>query len=100
MGFVQLNVANHAIYCLGLFFYAAHDLLAPCRPHGKFVAVKGLVFGTFFQDLGIEAVFYFRPELLAKQTQVLADRFGLTPIKVDGSAALTPRTSRWPPRAP
>ena len=76
--FVAFNTANHAIYCLGLFFYAAHDLLLPCHPHGKFVAVKGLVFGTFFQDLGIDAVFYCSPGL--------ATKFGAT--QDDATAAL------------
>lgn len=60
---VQLFVANHTIYCLGLFYYVTHNLLAPCRPHLKFVAVKGLVFFTFFQNLGIQIVFIFDPSL-------------------------------------
>ncbi|KAJ1459635.1 organic solute transporter Ostalpha-domain-containing protein [Pelagophyceae sp. CCMP2097] len=77
-GAVQFNLSNHAIYCLGLFFYTAHDLLAPCQPHAKFVAVKGIVFGTFFQDLGIDAVFYCRPHL--------AEAFGDT--SADAQAAL------------
>eukprot|EP00629_Pelagomonadales_sp_RCC1024_P011742 CAMPEP_0119280400 /NCGR_PEP_ID=MMETSP1329-20130426/22564_1 /TAXON_ID=114041 /ORGANISM="Genus nov. species nov., Strain RCC1024" /LENGTH=394 /DNA_ID=CAMNT_0007280985 /DNA_START=214 /DNA_END=1394 /DNA_ORIENTATION=+ len=60
---VAFSCSNHAIYCLGLFFYASHDLLMPCHPHSKFIAVKGLVFGTFFQDLGIELVFWLKPAL-------------------------------------
>ena len=61
--FIQFNSANHAIYCLALFYYVAHGLLAPCHPHLKFVAVKGIVFGTFFQNLGIDALFYAKPSL-------------------------------------
>jgi len=61
--FVQFNAANHAIYCLAIFYYVAHGLLAPCHPHLKFVAVKGIVFGTFFQNLGIDAVFFAKPSL-------------------------------------
>ncbi|KAJ8602341.1 hypothetical protein CTAYLR_004222 [Chrysophaeum taylorii] len=60
---VQFVVANHAIYCLGLFYVVAHRLLAPSHPHLKFVSVKGIVFGTFFQNLGIDAVFYANPRL-------------------------------------
>ena len=66
LDFVQFNVANPAIYCLVLFYYATckkSKILVPAEPFWKFVAVKGLVFGTFFQDLGIEMVFYFKPEL-------------------------------------
>ena len=61
--FIQFNAANHAIYCLAIFYYVTHGLLAPCYPHLKFIAVKGIVFGTFFQNLGIDAVFYANPDL-------------------------------------
>ena len=64
LDFVQFNVANHAIYCLVLFYYATckkSNILVPAEPFWKFIAVKGLVFGTFFQDLGITAYFLARP---------------------------------------
>ncbi len=64
LDFVQFNVANHAIYCLVLFYYATckkSNILVPAEPFWKFIAVKGLVFGTFFQDLGISAYFLARP---------------------------------------
>lgn len=64
LDFVQFNVANHAIYCLVLFYYATckrSDILLPCKPFWKFIAVKGLVFGTFFQDIAISAYFLLRP---------------------------------------
>jgi hypothetical protein len=60
----RLQVANHAIYCLVLFYYATckrSDILLPCKPFWKFIAVKGLVFGTFFQDIAISAYFLLRP---------------------------------------
>lgn len=60
---VQFFVANHTIYCLGLFYFVTRHLLAPCRPHLKFVAVKGLVFATFFQNIGIDAVFFAKPSM-------------------------------------
>jgi len=61
--FIQFMAANHAIYCLVLFYYVAHHLLQPCHPHLKFIAVKGLVFATFFQNIGIDMVFYAKPSL-------------------------------------
>lgn len=60
---IQFFASNHAIYCLGLFYYVTHKLLAPSKPHLKFVAVKGIVFGTFFQDMGIYLVFLVKPGL-------------------------------------
>jgi len=46
-----------ALYCLIIFYYATKNELAPIRPVGKFLAVKSLVFFTWWQSLGI-AILY------------------------------------------
>lgn len=42
-----------ALYCLVFFYYATKNELGPIRPVGKFLAVKSLVFFTWWQALGI-----------------------------------------------
>ena len=42
-----------ALYCLMLFFKGLRHELAPMKPLGKFMAVKALVFFSFWQSLGI-----------------------------------------------
>ncbi len=42
-----------ALYCLVFFYYATKNELGPIRPVGKFLAVKSLVFFTWWQSLGI-----------------------------------------------
>ncbi len=42
-----------ALYCLIFFYYATKNELGPIRPVGKFLAVKSLVFFTWWQALGI-----------------------------------------------
>lgn len=42
-----------ALYCLVFFYYATKNELAPIRPIGKFLAVKSLVFFTWYQGVGI-----------------------------------------------
>eukprot|EP00980_Cylindrotheca_fusiformis_P020600 scaffold7656_cov104-Cylindrotheca_fusiformis.AAC.2 len=46
-----------ALYCLIFFYYATKNELSPIRPVGKFLAVKALVFFTWWQSLGI-AILY------------------------------------------
>ena len=41
------------VYCLMLFFKGLRHELAPMKPLGKFMAVKALVFFSFWQSLGI-----------------------------------------------
>lgn len=46
-----------ALYCLIFFYYSTKNELSPIRPIGKFLAVKALVFFTWWQSLGI-AILY------------------------------------------
>jgi len=46
-----------ALYCLILFYYATKNELSPIRPVGKFLAVKALVFFTWWQSLGIAMLY-------------------------------------------
>ena len=55
---VQLSAnatATVALYSLALFYFGAHDLLAPHSPVLKFLAVKAIVFATFWQGVAISA---------------------------------------------
>ncbi len=42
-----------ALYCMVFFYYATKNELGPIRPVGKFLAVKALVFFTWWQSVGI-----------------------------------------------
>ena len=53
---VQLSAnatATIALYSLALFYFGTHDLLAPHSPVLKFLAVKAIVFATFWQGVAI-----------------------------------------------
>ncbi len=39
----------HALYCLIYFYYSTKTVLAPINPVGKFMAIKMIVFFTFWQ---------------------------------------------------
>jgi len=46
-----------ALYCLAFFYYATKNELGPIRPVGKFLAVKALVFFTWWQSFFISILF-------------------------------------------
>jgi len=45
-----------AMYCLVLFYYELKAELAPLRPLGKFLAIKALVFLTFWQSVVVQGM--------------------------------------------
>ncbi|KAF0733721.1 hypothetical protein Ae201684P_002552 [Aphanomyces euteiches] len=40
-----------ALYCLVIFYYATADELAPMKPYFKFMAIKMIIFFTFWQSM-------------------------------------------------
>ena len=48
-----------ALYCLIFFYYATKNELGPINPVGKFLAVKALVFFTWWQSLGIAILYQY-----------------------------------------
>ena len=60
--YVYLTLVNNAsqiwaIYCLVLFYQAAHSELKPMKPFAKFVCVKAVVFFSWWQSLAIDLLF-------------------------------------------
>ncbi|CAJ1934584.1 unnamed protein product [Cylindrotheca closterium] len=65
-----------ALYCLIIFYYATKNELAPIRPVGKFLAVKSLVFFTWWQSLGI-AILYQMDLIPHYHSGVIDDNNGM-----------------------
>lgn len=42
-----------SLYCLAMFWMCTTEDLRPFRPMPKFIVVKGLIFATFWQGLGV-----------------------------------------------
>jgi len=62
-GYLYCSIINNfsqcwALYCLVIFYKSTKNELSPIRPIGKFLSVKMLVFFTWWQALGISALFY------------------------------------------
>lgn len=56
LSFVQLVSQGWAIYCLVMFYHAICGRLAAINPLAKLVAIKGIVFFTWAQEVGIGAL--------------------------------------------
>ena len=56
LSFVQLVSQGWAIYCLVMFYHAICGRLAAINPLAKLVAIKGIVFVTWAQEVGIGAL--------------------------------------------
>jgi len=63
-----------ALYCLIFFYYATKNELGPIRPVGKFVAVKALVFFTWWQSVGISMLYQMDliPEYISSSSPAAA----------------------------
>lgn len=54
-----LNVSQGcALYCLVLFFLGTKDELAPVKPLPKFLAIKAIIFFTYWQSIIINGLTY------------------------------------------
>jgi len=49
-----------ALYCLVYFYYTMHDALAPLHPLLKFMCIKLVIFFSFWQEMGVYALVYFK----------------------------------------
>ena len=59
LAFVQNASQCWALYCLATFYRATHEMLAPMKPVPKFLAVKAIIFFTWWQGLGVQLLVHF-----------------------------------------
>ena len=54
---IIMNISvGYAVYCLGLFYIILHDALEPHEPFTKFVAIKAVLFFSFWQGVIISCL--------------------------------------------
>jgi hypothetical protein len=84
-----------AIYCLLLFFQAAHEELAPLRAWSKLIAIKTVVFATWWQGVALAILVQLglMPSTLEWSQQEVAK--GLQNLVIDIEMLIAALAFRW-----